>query len=522
MKMKYLSVQEMVAIEKAADRSGHTYAAMMEAAGKGLAEVLHERFSILEEKTISALIGSGNNGGDALVALDYLIQWGWKTVAVIFRERDPRDPLLERYQERGGEQIPVYSPESLTPSILQRILDTEILLDGVLGTGIKLPLKEPLDKLLGTTRDVIHRAADKPRIVAVDCPSGVDCDTGQASTSCIPADLTVTMAAIKQGLLKFPAYDHVGELVLVDIGLPENLPEWKKITRGVIEEAWVRNHLPSRPLDAHKGTFGTSLIVAGSQAYPGAAALAGRAAYRIGAGLVCMAVPGAIYSGLVETFPEAIWVVLKDQEGHIAETDYSMTEETLHRSTACLVGPGLGVADETMRYLEGLIRLNELPPLVIDADGLRIVTKMDKWSAKLPAGSVLTPHPGEMSALCGLSVNEIQADRIGVAEKYSRQWGQVLLLKGAHSVIADPGGQTKLIIGGEPALATAGSGDVLAGIICGLIAQGMKPFDAAAAGAWLHARAGRLAAQQSGSSAAVLASDISGMIGPALSDLASS
>jgi NAD(P)H-hydrate epimerase len=127
-----------------------------------------------------------------------------------------------------------------------------------------------------------------------------------------------------------------------------------------------------------------------------------------------------------------------------------------------------------------------------------------------------------MSALCGLSVNEIQADRIGVAEKYSRQWGQVLLLKGAHSVIADPGGHTKLLIGGEPALATAGSGDVLAGIICGLIAQGMKPFDAAAAGAWLHARAGRLAAQQSGSSAAVLASDISGMIGPALSDLASS
>lgn len=518
--MKYLSVQEMVAIEKAANRSGHSYAAMMEAAGRGLAEVLHRRFYKEDENTICALIGSGNNGGDALVALDYLIQWGWKTEAVVFRKRESQDQLLKRYQERGGEQISVFSPEALTSSILKRILESEILLDGVLGTGIKLPLKEPLDQLLSMTKEAIHQTADKPLIIAVDCPSGVDCDTGQTSSSCIPADLTITMAAIKQGLLKFPAYDHVGELVLVDIGLPENLPEWKRITRQVIDETWVRNLIPARPKDSHKGTFGTSLIVAGSQAYPGAAALAGRAAYRIGVGLVSMAVPEAIYSGLVENFPEAIWVVLKDQAGGIAESDFSKTEEALERSTACLIGPGLGVADETSRYLEGLLRIGDLPPLVIDADGLRLVAKLDDWSTRIPAGSVLTPHPGEMAALCGLSVDEIQQDRISIAEKYSRKWRQVLVLKGAHTVIADPGGQTKLIIGGEPALARAGSGDVLAGIICGLIAQGMKPFEAAAAGAWLHARAGRLAGRQSGSSAAVLASDISEMIGPALLDLA--
>lgn len=516
--MKYLSVQEMLAVEKAADRSGHSYAAMMEEAGKGLAEVIHQRYFTAGKTTILALIGSGNNGGDGLVALDYLMSWGWSAAAVLVRGRDSQDPLLKRFLERGGELLVADIPEKLTAPIIKKIQEVDVLLDGVLGTGIKLPLRESLAQLLKIAREAILQAELKPAIVAVDCPSGVDCDTGQVSPFCIAADLTVVMAAIKQGLLKFPAYTSVGELKLVDIGLPGELPEWKGINRHVIERDWVQRVIPERPLDSHKGTFGTSLIIAGSLPYPGAAILAGLSAYRIGAGLVTMAVPEAIYCGVVENFPEATWVVMDDEEGAIRDSDLSSVRVALGRATTCLIGPGIGLAECTFRFLDEFIRQEDLPPLVIDADGLRLLSKLEGWPEKLPAGTILTPHPGEMAALCGLSVEEIQADRVRIAEKYASEWGQIVLLKGAHTVIAKPEGETRILIGADPSLARAGSGDVLSGILCGLIAQGVESFEAAAAGSWLHARSGRLAAEQTGSPAAVLAGDISKMIGQTLAE----
>ncbi len=517
--MKYLSVQEMNAIEKAADKSGHSYQAMMEEAGKGLAEVINRRYGTHSEKVILALVGSGNNGGDALVALDYLMQWGWKSTAVLYKSRDSQDNLIKRVLGGGGEVIDFSKSEYNVHNFKQMIANASILLDGVLGTGIKLPILQPLGKLLGMTREILNACESKPFVVAVDCPSGVDCDTGAVSPSVINADLTVTMAAIKQGLLKFPAYDYIGELELVEIGLPPNLPELKAIRREVISSEWVKNIIPDRPKDAHKGTFGTSLIVAGSRSYPGAAALAGISAYRIGAGLVTMAVPESIYCGLVESFPEATWVVLDEAEGGITASGIPKIKGALDRPTACLIGPGLGLAEGTAQFLETLIEMDVLPPVIIDADGLRLLAKVDSWSKKLPMGSVLTPHPGEMSVLCGLSTDEIQADRLGAAEKFARDWNQIVLLKGAHTVIAEPGGQTRILIGADPALSRAGSGDVLAGIICGLIAQGVEPFEAAAAGAWVHLQAGKLASIQAGSPAAVLAGEISGMIGKTLAEM---
>jgi hydroxyethylthiazole kinase-like uncharacterized protein yjeF len=517
--MKYVSVQEMVSIEKAADRSGHSYAAMMEAAGKGLAEVIDRRFGSARDKVILALVGSGNNGGDALVALDYLLKWGWKAVAALFRARDPQDDLIQRMLAGGGDLIDYSETEKDFPNLKKYIENSSILLDGVLGTGIHLPIRQPLDRLLAMTNEFINSVDHKPIVVAVDCPSGVDCDSGEVSSSTIQADLTVTMAAIKQGLLKFPAYNYLGELELVEIGLPSDLPEFDRITREVIERNWVAQVMPARPLDAHKGTFGTSLIIAGSRSYPGAAVLAGKSAYRIGAGLVTMAVPESIYSALVESFPEATWVVLDENEGGIAETGIPHIKAALGRPKACLIGPGLGQVQGTNQFLEGFLELKDLPRLVIDADGLRLLSRLENWTDKLPARSVLTPHPGEMADLCGLSLAEIQTDRLGIAEKFARAWNQIILLKGAHTVIAEPEGQTRILIGADPALARAGSGDVLAGIICGLIAQGVEPFDASAAGGWVHIQAGKLASNQAGNPAAVLAGDISEMIGQTMAEM---
>jgi NAD(P)H-hydrate epimerase len=401
----------------------------------------------------------------------------------------------------------------------EELAGAAVLLDGVLGTGIKLPLREPLDSLLAITGKILNSAASKPAIVAVDCPSGIDCDSGEAAPVCLRADLTVTMAAVKAGTLKFPAYRYLGDLEIVEIGLPKGLEEWDRIKREVIQPEWVAAQLPERPLDAHKGTFGTALIAAGSLPYPGAAALAGKSAYRIGTGLVTMAVAESIYTGLMEAFPEATWIVLEENGSGIRASAVEQIASALGRPTACLLGPGWGTGQSTREFLAAVLDLQDLPPLVVDADGLRLLAELPDWWEKLPAGSLLTPHPGEMSVLCGRSVDQIQADRVLTAETWAREWGQNVLLKGAHTVIADPSGETRILIGADPALARAGSGDVLAGMITGLIAQGLSPFAAAAAGSWLHVQAGHLASDQAGSPAAVLAGGISEMIGPALAEL---
>ncbi|MCJ7715866.1 MAG: NAD(P)H-hydrate dehydratase [Anaerolineales bacterium] len=514
--MKYVSVNEMISIEHAADTAGHSYSAMMEAAGKGLAEVIQQEFGDLQDKRITALVGSGNNGGDALVALDYLLSWGWQASALIFKHRTPHDPLLKRVIEKGGSVLECSEFSKNKDPITYELGTASLILDGILGTGIKLPIKEPLSQLLGFTQQFLENLSIKPTIIAVDCPSGIDCDSGEAAQSCLKADLTVTMAAVKQGLLRFPAYNYVGDLRLVGIGLPEEFPEMNTIKREVIEPDWVKQILPERPLTAHKGVFGTALIIGGSVSYPGATILAGESAYRSGVGLVTIAVPLSIYSGVIGTIPEATWIQLDDLDGSISSSAIEQIKGALVRPTACLIGPGMGTNYSSRDFLYKVLRLKDLPPLVLDADGLRLAVDSKKWPELLPSGSVLTPHPGEMAYLTGLSVEEIQANRVGIAEKYAQEWQQIVVLKGAHTVIADPGGQTKILESAQPELARAGSGDVLAGIITGLIAQGVPPFEAAAAGAWIHARAGSMAAKKRGSSASVLAGEISDAIGKVL------
>jgi hydroxyethylthiazole kinase-like uncharacterized protein yjeF len=419
-----------------------------------------------------------------------------------------------------------------------------LLLDGVLGTGMRLPLKKELASVLDFVRNVVT-INPEIHVVAVDCPSGVDCNRGEAAPECIPAELTITMAAIKQGLLKFPAYNLVGRLELVRIGLGENAPypqAWEKVTRFVADRDYVRKVLPKRPLDAHKGTFGTALIIAGSLNYTGAALLAGRAAYRIGTGLVTLGVPEPLHPALAGQFPEATWLLLPNEMGAIAEDAWSVVISNLERATALLVGPGFGLEDTTRDFIASLLKvspsprrsmigfapstqvkeepgLSRLPPMVMDADGLKLLARLPDWHRQLPESTILTPHPGEMAVLTGLTKDKIQQDRLGVVEKYSKEWGHVVVLKGAFTIIAAPDGQTAIIPVASAALARAGTGDVLAGLIVGLCAQGVESFPAAVAGAWIHAQAGLQAAQLLGSSASVLAGDVLAAIPEIIKDL---
>ena len=539
--MRLVSVAQMKAIEKEADAAGLTYAHMMENAGQGLAEVIQDLLVDDSDQEVFALVGSGNNGGDALVALAHLAADGWRARAYLMKRK--RDSLVERLDKAGGEIILAEEDDEFA-SLTAFVQTASVLVDGVLGTGTKLPLKEDVANVLAEVRAILEEGPKQPIVVAVDCPSGMDCDTGEAAPECLAADLTVTMAAIKQGMLKMPAYELIGNLEVVDIGLPDDLESLK--TRGpeVAEEEMVAALLPKRPVDAHKGTFGTALIAAGSVNYTGAAGLAGHAAYRVGAGLVTLAVPAPLHPILASQFPEATWVLLPHQLGSISRDAVEVLTKNWDRATALLIGPGFGTEDTTREFLGDLLgghaphkksaarigfvpsdaekaqeQAGLMPALVVDADGLRLLAKIKDWKKLLPSPAVLTPHPGEMSALTGLSVEEIQADRQAIASRFAKEWGHVVVLKGAFTVVASPDGRQVIIPVASPALARAGTGDVLAGAIVGLRAQGLEAFNAAVAGAWIHAQAGLYAADDIGNTASVLAGDVVESISDVMTDL---
>jgi NAD(P)H-hydrate epimerase len=543
--MKLVSISEMRSIEQEADSNGLTYDMMMENAGHNLSrEVLQLAYAQDDEEDIQVLgfVGPGNNGGDTLVALTHLAEKGWKARAYLIKRKASSDPLVKRLEVADGE-IYLAEKDSDFQQLTAFLETADVVLDGVLGTGFKLPLKPDIGKVLGAVKTILETIEWQPIIVAVDCPSGVDCDTGEVAEECIPADATVTLAAVKQGLLKLPAYDLIGELRVVEIGPLNELKSWQAVKNEVANETLATSLLPERPTDAHKGTFGTALVVAGSINYTGAALLAGKAAYRIGAGLVTLAVPAPLHMALAGHFPEATWLLLPHEMGSIAYGAADVLTNNLERATALLVGPGLGLDDTTRDFIANLLdgapakvshahmgfvqsagsktdqKPAALPPFVFDADGLKLLAKLPDWFRLLPAPAILTPHPGEMSALTGLPVEKIQKDRLPIASKYAAEWGHVVVLKGAFTVIAAPDGRTTTVPVATPALAHAGTGDVLAGLITGLRAQGLEAYDAARLGAWVHAQAGLAATVVQGSTTAVLAGDVLEAVADVLAEL---
>lgn len=514
--MKLVSIEEMQAVEKEADANGLSYDEMMANAGYGLANVVMETYDNLEEKTVLGLVGSGNNGGDTLVALTFLAENNWEATAILLKDSQNQS-LIKDFVEHGGK-IEIRDEDKEKAQLSELLQKHVVILDGILGTGFHLPLSGSLQKSLSLIKEFLEKTETEHHIVAVDCPSGIDCNTGEAADGCIPAELTVTMAAIKQGLLKFPAFEFVGELQVVDIGLTNiesKLTYWQEINTFVPDVDWVFHNIPPRPLNSHKGTFGTALVIAGSINYTGAALLAAGAAYRIGSGLVTVAIPRSIHSALAGNLTEATWIPLPDDDGFITETGSDIILENIDKATSILIGPGFGLTQSSKRFIKNVISqiprvksVKSIPPMVIDADGLKLLSQIPDWYNLLENKTILTPHPGEMAVISGLSIKEIQNDRINIAKKFSKQWNLIIVLKGAFTVIASPSGKTAVIPVATPALASAGTGDVLAGSIAGLLAQKVDPFKAAVIGAWIHGQAGLLAAETFGNTVSVLAGDI--------------
>lgn len=492
----------MLAIEKAADKSGLTYPQMMENAGTSLADHIIAHSHNLYHSVLG-LAGPGNNGGDTLVALELLAQQGWKTTAFLVN-REAEEKYVKRAAKSGASIVVQDESGSRLAGLIGK---HAVLLDGLLGTGIKLPLREPFGEVLAQIKEILGGLKNPPFIVAVDCPSGMDTESGEIPAELLKADLTVSMAAVKRGMLTLPAFSYLGELVVGDIGLTPDLPEWAEIHRYVIDVEMARVALPPRPLAAHKGTFGTALIVAGSHHFPGAALLAGEAAYRSGAGLVSVAAPESIQPSLAGHLREATWLPLPADSGWISATAAEVLRSALDSATALLVGPGFGQQATTGVFIDELLKA-KLPSLVMDADALKLLSRLEDWPGRLPSDSILTPHPGEMAILTGLSTDEIQADRTATAEKFAKEWNVILVLKGAFTVVSAPDGRSATLPLVTPALARAGTGDVLAGLITGLCAQHVPAFEAACAAVWLHGQAGLRAATRLGGTAGVLAGDL--------------
>ena len=528
---KVVSVAAVRKIEAAADAAGISYATMMENAGRIVAQRIAKHTANIEQPRITVIAGPGNNGGDGLVAARVLAEETRAQIRVyLSKKRSEDDTLLAGL--RNTNVLIANAEDDQRFRVLQNMVaSSDIVVDALFGIGVRLPLQGDAARILQIVNqtlnrlraehppitiisptapsDVLHPAV--PLILAVDCPSGLDCDTGQMDRNTVHANETITFIAAKPGLLTFPGAAAVGTLLVSDIGVPANLPELQHERSALVDGAYVRQRLPARPLDSHKGTYGRALIISGSPQYIGAPGLAARAAYRAGAGLVAVAAPPQATQALAGHLLEAIWYPLDDPSD-----SQQIVGSALKDSSAVLIGPGLGTADTTFELLNSVLN-NPLPPTVIDADGLNLLALMRDWPERIPRQTVLTPHPGEMARLTGLTVSEIQSNRLAVCRDSAAAWKAVVVLKGAHTVIADPQGDTAVLPFKTDALATAGTGDVLAGTILGLLSQGISPFAAAAVGAYVNGLAAAVACQRLGSSRSVMAGDVAACLGQAFS-----
>lgn len=525
--VKIVSVEQMRQIEAAADASGISYATMMQNAGRATAHRALRLLADQAEPRITVLVGTGNNGGDGLVAARVIAQESSALVRCYLLRRRDDDLLLEEAQA-AGVRVAHATDDQGYRVLRQMVGSAHLLLDALFGIGIRLPLQGEAARLLQITGSTLAEARGLrpesrlltpvqptpreatprfPYVLAVDCPSGLNCDTGQVDQHTLAADETITFIAAKPGLLTFPGAGVTGELAVATLGIPADLPELAAANTLLADADEIRRRLPARPPNSHKGTYGKALVIGGSENYRGAIALAMRAAYRTGAGLVTGCAPESVIHAMAGQVQEATWLPRPQAEAQLPG-DY----DTL------LIGPGWSRAEANRALLDHLLA-QKLPPLIIDADGLNLLSDQPDWWTRLPPHAIITPHPGEMARLSGLPTTEIQADRHNIAIQKAAEWQVILLLKGAHTIIAAPDGRVALLPFKTDALAKAGTGDVLAGVIAGFAAQGLDAFDAALVGGYVHGLAGRLAAATCQTTRSVLASDVVEHLAPALMHL---
>jgi NAD(P)H-hydrate epimerase len=501
--MKVVTAEEMREIDRETiQEHGISGLVLMERAGMAVASKIKE---IYGRKKVIVVAGSGNNGGDGLVVARNLHNEGWDVkVFLTARPDDPKDDALSQYTaavEFGVTIKPVKELLGKTSFITPHT----IIVDALLGTGLS-------KKVTGRIAEVIKflNKFNVP-IVSVDIPSGISTDNGQVMGEAVRADCTVTFGLPKRGHLLFPGAEYSGKLFIEDIGFPKTLLESERLDVELLTKKEVAPLLPERRRYSHKGDYGHVLIVAGSRGKTGAAFMAAKACLRSGAGLVTIGIPESLAEVFQSRVTEEMTLMLPDRgDGTLSEEASKMILDFLGDTAELLaIGPGIGVSAETKKLIKTLIE-NSNTPLVIDADGINCLKGERGVLTKAKVPIILTPHPGEMTRLINdrsIGIREIEKDRITTASTFAMETGTHVVLKGVPSIIAGPDGKTFINSTGNPGMATAGTGDVLTGMISGFLSQRISPLNASLLGVYLHGFAGDMAASEKGEYSLV-ASDI--------------
>lgn len=471
--------------QKTIEEIGIPAVVLMEHAGLRTALEIAE--SITSETKVLIIAGKGNNGGDGFVIHRWLNRWGYRcTTLLLAAEQEIKGAAginLAILRQLQAEIVQIDNQISLEEFWCQ-IEQDMLIVDGILGTG-----------LFGEVRGLSRRAIElinstAQNVVAIDLPSGLDAVSGQPLGVAVKAQLTVTFGLPKIGLLLYPGQEYVGQLKVVDIGIPEQVIAQAEIQRFWLNEDLCRQLLPDRPLNGHKGTFGRVLVLAGSRGMTGAAVLTAEAALKSGAGLVTLGIPETLNQIVENKLTEVLTKPLPEINGQLAKSALQEIRELSEKADILTIGPGLGQSVDLVNILQAVV-LEIEKPLVIDADGLNNLLPSLDLLKKRTALTVLTPHPGEMARLLGVSIAEVEKNRLVIVEKFARDFQVVLVLKGRPTLIAFPTGEVYFNSTGNHGMGTGGTGDVLTGIIGGLLAQKKDALSVAAA-VYLHGLAGDL------------------------------
>ena len=488
--MRVCTAKQMALIDAETIAAGTPGIELMERAGQAMTELLLGFLGEIETGSILIICGKGNNGGDGLVMARLLWEAGHQVEVMMLADREElKGDAATNYDRLPGRIDVLHPPKNYWVGALKPLLqEAAVVVDAIFGTGITPPLRGSYVDLIDAVND-----AGIPS-VALDVPSGVGGDDGQVDPVALAADLTITVGMPKRGLLMAPGRDFVGDLEVVDIGFPDEICGKNSPNHHWLSERDYLGLLPPRPTHGHKYDFGRVMILAGSRAYGGAAHLAGLGALRSGSGLVKMAVPMELVEPIRVGLPEAVTVGLATTEaGTIDPVPSAMMDHLLAQQKAVVLGPGLDADSATDGWVVDFLAKLDLP-LVVDADGLGAFSRTGSEPSFASNKVILTPHAGELARLCGLSSAEVMTRRFDLVPELAARWGVVLMLKGSPSVIAGPDGRLFFNTSGDDALARGGSGDVLSGLLGGLLAQGCGPLDTALLGAYVHGLAGSYAA----------------------------
>ncbi len=502
--MKLVTAKEMKALDVQAQND---YAMpgilLMDNAAQAVAEAVHEALTALEGERVVIFCGGGNNGGDGLGAARWLQSYGVSVRAFVVGtalEAVQGDAALELAMfTKAGGRVEALSTEDDWVLAELAASKADVLVDALLGTGFHGELEGDVLRAC----ELLNKS--EKYILAVDIPTGVNADNGAVCEHAVRADHTVTMALVKTGLLLYPGREYCGDIELADISMPVKLVEEYQSDKYRLTDEIVRELLPLRKANAHKGDAGRVVICAGSPGYTGAAALASDAAVKAGAGLVSLYTPLSSRDVLAIKLTEVmVHGLLERMPGILGGGAASDVASSAEAADVLAIGPGLGTSESTQEAVRTILQ-KITTPVVIDADALTALAGHTEILAAMQAQKVLTPHPGEMARLTGLEIAEIEADRINVAKKYAEQWQAIVVLKGAPTVIGCPNGTVYVNSTGNSSLATGGSGDVLTGIIAGLAAQEISLQEAAICGVYLHGLAAELTGIDIGLAAGELA-----------------